>query len=464
MGRFLISTALFLCTLSAVAAQVGTPRTGTLPDHGKAPHRTEFISYDIRAEADADLVAGAKYVRVLDFKAAHGDAENPSVQSRDVDGGGVVRIYETSVDIPALWLDRDIYIRDTGRTGHYRLLVNGREVGVNADSYGGGEFHVTPFLKEGANTISLAFGGEVPGSELESSYSTAPVSTTIKGLYIFSQPRIHIFDYTAAGRYDAGFKDTAIDMAVVVVNGYNMPETVRVGYDVWTPDGKLKDYLYETVTIPGLGCDTVRLRGKVTGTERHRYSAGNAALYRVTLQLRHGGRDIEYIPMRLGFGVTSYDGTRVSRDGVPIEVRAVEGDFPQRDGALAKLRALKKEGYNTIAVVRPQQKWFYDMTAAEGIYVIDRAAVECDPRGGDRTPAGTVANDPSYLARFIDRQAAMFHRRRNYPNVIGWSIGSASGNGYNMYKSYRFLKALDAGRPVIYVGAEGAWTSDPIQN
>ncbi|MDR2894973.1 MAG: glycoside hydrolase family 2, partial [Alistipes sp.] len=158
--------------------------------------------------------------------------------------------------------------------------------------------------------------------------------------------------------------------------------------------------------------------------------------------------------------LTSYDGTEVSRGGTPIEVRSAEGDFPTRTGTIEKLRALKKQGFNTVAVTRPQQRWFYDMAAAEGLDIIDRAAVDCDPRGGDRTTDGTVANDPAYLHRFLDRQAAMFYRRRSYPNVIGWSIGSESGNGYNMYKSYDLLKELDSTRPVIYQWAEGEFNAD----
>ncbi len=86
--------------------------------------------------------------------------------------------------------------------------------------------------------------------------------------------------------------------------------------------------------------------------------------------------------------------------------------------------------------------------------------MECDPRGGDRTPGGTAANDPSLLARFIDRQQAMYYRNRGRANVVGWSIGAASGNGYNMYKSYQWLKDADTRRSVVYEGAEGEWNTD----
>ncbi len=450
MKRFFVTAVLFLWSLPAAFSQTGTPLNGYLLGEGRAPWRTEFVSYDVTAEAASGMLAGSKYYRTLDFRLT--SAANTTT-------------YEATLDVSGLWLERAVYIRDTGRTGRYRVTVNGEQVGYNTDSYGMSEWYVTPYLREGENifTIQMLLDGTA-GSDMEHFEVSYPAPPRLENLYLFSQPRIHIFDYTASGHHDEEFKDNIIDLAVVVVNGFNMPETVRVGYDVWDPAGNLKEYAYKEVEIPGRGCDTVYLRGKVTGTERYQYSASNPALYRVTLEVRHGGRIIEYIPLKLGFGLTAYDGKHISRGGVPIEVNSVEGDFPVRTGALEKMRALKKQGYNTISVTRPQQKWFYDMTAAEGIYVIDRAAVECDPRGGDRTPGGTVANDPSYLPRFLDREAAMFYRGRNYPNIIGWGIGSESGNGYNMYKSYQLLKSLDPTRPVVYVGAEQEWNSDSITN
>lgn len=430
------------------AAQPGIPDPGTIQNEGRAPYRTEFISYDIRKEADAAQLEGSKYFRQLTFKA--------------LPGAGAHALYQAQVDIPGLWLDREVYIRDTGRTGRYRLIVNGVEAGVNSDSYGTNDYLLTPILRAGANTIALLFSEDIPGAEMER--FTPPASrTVIKNLYLFSQPRIHIFDYTATGRYDEEFRDNAIELAVVVANGFNMAEKVTVGYDVFSPEGRLVEYTFVEAVIPGRGCDTVRFLNKIMRAEKFQYSAENPALYRVVLSLGHEGRNIEYIPFRLGFALTSFDGKDVWRGGRKVAVKSVEGDFPVEKGTLEKLRSLKKQGYNTVSVTRPQQKWFYDMCEREGIYIIDRAAVECDPHGGDRGPGGTVANDPARLERFLDRQRAMFHRNRNRPGVIGWSIGSESGNGYNMYRSYRLLRSLDPSRPVLYPYAEGEWNSDILQ-
>jgi beta-galactosidase len=330
---------------------------------------------------------------------------------------------------------------------------------MNTDSYGTNDFYLTPYLKEGANRIALEFTGDIPGGDMED-FTLDGTRLIIENLYIWSQPRIHIFDYTATGHFDEEVGDVILDLDVIVVNSFNTDEKINVGYDIYDPNLVLKDYSFVDAVIPGRGCDTVRFRNKVFGTEKFQYSAERPELYSVMLSLKYHGRPIEYIPIKVGFGLTGFDGEYATRSGKQIFISAVEQDAPTERNTLRRLRLMKRRGINTLYLTHPQQKWFYDMCAEEGMYIIDRAAVECDPKGGDRGPEGTVANDPSHVARFIDRQQAMYYRNRNYPNVIGWATGSESGNGYNMYESYRWLKSADTTRMVVYPFAEGEWNTD----
>jgi beta-galactosidase len=436
-----LSFYLFICEATA---QSGTPYINAIKNEGRASYRTEFISYDIRKEAEAGTLAGSKYYRPMTFKL------NTSAR---------VTLFETSLDIPLMWLDRDVYLRDTGRTGRYRLKVNGREVGLNTDSYGTNDYYISPYLTEGINRFALEFTSDVPGAEMEA-FSPDEKRLIIENLYIWSQPRIHIFDYTAAGYPNPDGPDAILALDIVWVNGYNTDEEITVGYDIYDPAGNLKDYTFQEIVVPGRGCDTVSFRSKIFGTEKYQYSADNPALYRVILSLKYGGRNIEYIPFKLGFGTTAFDGENATRNGRKIWISAVEQDAPAERNTLRRLNLMKRRGINTLYVTHPQQKWFYDMCEQNGIYIIDRAAVECDPLGDNRSLDGTVANNPAFRARFIDRQQNTFHRNKNRTNVIGWAIGSDSGNGYNMYKSYQWLKSADTLRMVVYPFARGEWNTD----
>lgn len=444
MKRILLTAALFIVT--AAWGQPGTPNINAVRDEGRAPYRTIFTSYDIRKEAEAGDPYGSKYYRPLMFKL--------NTASRFI-------LFEVRADIPLPWLERDVYIRDTGRTGRYRLKVNGREVGVNSDSYGTNDFYITPYLKEGTNLLALEFTADIPGGDMEQ-YDLDETRLIIENLHLWSQPKVHVFDYYISGYPHPEGLDGLLCLDMILVNGYNTPENVNVGYDIYDPNGNLKGYNYRDVTIPGQGCDTISFRDKLIGYEKFMYSADRPELYRVMLTIKYQGRPTEYIPVRLGFGTTGFDGEYANRNGKAVYISAAEQDAPNQRNTLRRLRLMKRRGINTLYLTRPQQQWFYDMCEDAGLYIIDCAAVQCDPRGGDRGPEGTVANNPAYLSRFIDRQQAMYHTNKNRPNVIGWALGAESGNGYNMYKSYQWLKSADPHRAVVYRFADGEWNTDMV--
>ncbi len=62
----------------------------------------------------------------------------------------------------------------------------------------------------------------------------------------------------------------------------------------------------------------------------------------------------------------------------------------------------------------------------------------------------------------MERVQKMYYRTRNFTCVIAYSLGGESGNGYNMYKAYQWLKEVEQRRPIIYGGAQGEWNSDII--
>jgi beta-galactosidase len=81
----------------------------------------------------------------------------------------------------------------------------------------------------------------------------------------------------------------------------------------------------------------------------------------------------------------------------------------------ADLKALKKEKINTLYVDYPQPYWFYDICDRVGIYVVERANINTDPKGGDRSRRGSLVNNLQWLEEFIERQAASYYRSRIHP-------------------------------------------------
>ena len=61
---------------------------------------------------------------------------------------------------------------------------------------------------------------------------------------------------------------------------------------------------------------------------------------------------------------------------------------------------------------------------------------------------------------YLERVRNMYYRSRNHTCIIGFALGGESGNGYNMYKAYQWLKSVEPSRPVICIDAGGEWDTD----
>ena len=176
---------------------------------------------------------------------------------------------------------------------------------------------------------------------------------------------------------------------------------------------------------------------------------------------RRNGVYKEYMPLKIGFGKTELVDGRIMRLGKELKpVKAGYNTAADRKTTLAELKALKAKGKNTICPDYPQPAWFYELCDSLGLYVIDRANINAPERSGDRTVGGTPSNDPRLVGDYLERVKAMYYRSRNFTCVIAYSLGGPSGNGYNMYKAYQWLKSVEKSRPVIYSDTDGEWNSD----
>lgn len=141
-------------------------------------------------------------------------------------------------------------------------------------------------------------------------------------------------------------------------------------------------------------------------------------------------------------------------------VRASYNAAADPETTLTELKALKAQGKNTVCPDFPQPAWFYELCDRTGLYVIDRAAIDAPERRDDRRVGGTPSNDPALADEYLERVRAMYYRSRNFTCVVAYDLGSPSGNGYNMYKAYEWLRSVEPSRPVIYGDADGEWNTD----
>ena len=241
-------------------------------------------------------------------------------------------------------------------------------------------------------------------------------------------------------------------------------EPVTVGYDIYSPQGKLLDFNIREVVIPGRMTDTVRFNPFIYGTNANKWEPGakNPPLYKVMLFTRRDGAYREYMPLKIGFGKTEFTDGRITRFDKEIKlVKARYNAAADRKTTLAELKTLKSKGSNTVCP---------DLSAAGVVlrtlrrtrsYVIDRANINAPDRRDDRRVGGTPSNDPALADEYLERVKAMYYRSRNHTCRRRLRAGRRNrATGYNMYKAYEWLKSVEKSRPVIYTDADGEWNTD----
>ena len=341
----------------------------------------------------------------------------------------------------------------------YTLTVNDTEVAEVEDSSTPAEFALTPYIREGKNAVVLTLRRSAADA-----LNAAPASRkAFENSYLYTQNNRSIRDFEIALVPDSTRKFGVLELAVVAQNAFNYDEPVTVGYDIYSPQGKLLEFNMTEITIPGRSTDTVRFSPFIYHTYKNKWEAGSKTppLYKVMLFTRRNGVYKEYMPLKIGFGKTELVDGRIMRLGKELKpVKAGYNAAADRKTTLAELKALKAKGKNTICPDYPQPAWFYELCDSLGLYVIDRANINAPERSGDRTVGGTPSNDPRLVGDYLERVKAMYYRSRNFTCVIAYSLGGPSGNGYNMYKAYQWLKSVEKSRPVIYSDTDGEWNSD----
>ncbi len=432
--KFLASLALLFAPLHIVAQETFT---------------SEFAPYEMRQDAESGKRTQREYY--LDFTPkALNDKE-----------------YRYTFELPEKWSDRAITLHLEGIGSAFDLAVNGKNIVAVEDSFSPTTFDITPYItKIGANNISVILRGS-HHAILEQGVSTPTPTKYFDGSYITAHHKVKITDYTVSLTPDPTSQFGILDVAIQVHNGFNFDETIEVGYDIYDPAGKLHEFSTSKATLKGGERDTVTFRPYIYGTYTgsNLWSPANPKLYRVMLYVKRNNILTDYIPLRVGFGETTYKDGKIMRFGKEIEIKSARYNATTTKAASAtQIKALKAKGVNTLRPDYPQPLWFYELCDEVGMWVIDQLNINSTQSPDNRKIGGTPANNPKLLDEYMTRAKRAYFRGRNFNCIIGYSLGGeTSGNGYNMQKLYRWFKGVESKRPIIYTPAGEEWNNDNVK-
>lgn len=387
-------------------------------------------------------------------------------------------VYRRDIEIPTDWKDRDIYLHIGGARSATYIYINGKEIGYSEDSKNPAEFLISPYVREGKNTLTLKIYRWSTASFLECQ-DFWRISGIERDVFLWSQPRVAVNDFrvisTLDDTYHNGIFKLEVDMKNTFAEGAS-PATVR--YELLDSTGKAVATSTETLNVPVEG-QTLKFDTTIPNVST--WTSEHPNLYKLLITVACNGKE-EVIPFNVGFrrieikesnieingkkqNLFYVNGQPIKLKGVNIhEVSQYSGHYVTPEEMKRNFELMKLNNINSVRLSHyPQDRKFYEMCDVYGLYVYDEANIESHGMYYNLKKGGTLGNNPAWLTNHLYRVENMFERNKNYPSVTIWSLGNEAGNGYNFYQAYLWLKEKDKplmNRPVCYERALWEWNTD----
>lgn len=493
----IISCLMFGLVSVTAAAQPAPWQNPAVSSENREPSRTEFMSYDRRDDAATynydkspfylplkgkwtfHLAADASQLKPDFYNsdyAATGDRETDvpgywastsakelsSVVPPMLPAENPIGQYRAQFMVPLMWLDRDIFVHVGGFKSAVTLYINGRKVGYSEDAGTPAEFNISKYIQDGVNTIGLEIPKWADGSWLQN--STLSGAGIEDGVYVYSQPKVHIDDIMVEATLDSLYKNGVMNLDVVVVNRMNVPDTLEVFFDLMDAKGDIVRYNTREAVVGGFGArDTVRFQAIVGNVKQ--WSPETPNQYYLMLRVRNDGRFTEYIPYKLGFRKTEMKDGIYYLNNKPIQFKGVNysynGIAPDDKTMRADLLRLKQHNVNAIKCnYHPRKNRLYELCAEMGLMICDEVNLNSSLTGSDRSVGGTLGNNPQWRDAHMFRVENAYMYNRNHTGVVMWSMGTDAGIGYSVYKAFDKMKSLETKRPIAYAPAKNYWCTD----
>ncbi|MFO7616903.1 MAG: hypothetical protein R6V75_06600, partial [Bacteroidales bacterium] len=138
--------------------------------------------------------------------------------------------YRRDFHIDAAWLAREVILHIGAMKAGGFVWINGQFVGYSQDSKLPAEFSISPYLKEGTNSIALQIFRWTDGSYLECQ-DFWRISGIERSIFLYSQPKTRIVDFEVVSVLDGAYVDGILGLEIEMGHG-GTGEWV-VGYEVW---------------------------------------------------------------------------------------------------------------------------------------------------------------------------------------------------------------------------------------
>ncbi|PYY33809.1 beta-galactosidase [Curtobacterium sp. MCJR17_055] len=343
-----------------------------------------------------------------------------------------------------------VLLRFDGVESHFRVWLNGQEVGWSTGSRLATEFDVTELLVPGDNELRVRVHQWSAASYLEDQDQW-----WLPGIFR---------DVTLLARPVAPIDDVFVRAAWSAVPGDGASAGTAASGRPATGTGTITVPSIEATfpvrfRVPELGVDVTWASAEdvapvtVEGVEP--WSAEVPRLYDATMSAAG-----ETVALRLGFRTVQIVGDRFLVNGERVVFHGVNRHetHPERGRvfdeahARADMALMKRSNVNAIRTSHyPPHPRVLDLADELGFWVV----LECDLETHGFEALGWQGNpsdDPAWEDAYLDRIARTVERDKNHASIVMWSLGNESGTGRNLAAMAQWVHARDTERPVHYEG------------
>lgn len=377
--------------------------------------------------------------------------------------------YRRTFTIPQSWDGKRIYLSFGAVRSAMYIWLNGERIGYSEGSKTEAEFDITHALQEGENLLAVEVYRWSNASYLEDQ-DFWRLSGIERDVNLYATNPATLTDFRVTADLDEDYQNGLFAASLKLSNKSDSAETVEIEGKLLDGD-KIASTFKTSVTVAASSETEVNFNQELADVRK--WTAETPELYTLQLKTTPERGESEYTKTRVGFRKVEIKNAQLLVNGQPVYLKGVNlhdhdpvtGHVISKEMTLLDLRIMKENNINAIRCSHyPKNPYFYELCDEYGFYVVDEANIEIHGMGTTNQGRFDESVHPAYLPEWagahLDRVQRMYHRSKNHPSIIIWSLGNEAGNGQNHFANYDWLKAQDNTRPVQYEGATNHSNTD----
>jgi beta-galactosidase len=361
--------------------------------------------------------------------------------------------YRKTFTVPANWKNHQIFLRMEKTASASFVWINGQEVGYNEGAQEPAEYNITPYLKQGKNTLAVFVLKYSDGYYLEVQ-DYWRLAGIFDDVWLYASPNTRLFDWQVITDLNNTYTDAVLQVNVDVKRYTDAPAaTCLVKTSLFRENKLVEECTSDAFILNKTEKKSLTLKKEIKNPDK--WTSETPNLYTLQMQLLDiNGKILDHAATRIGFKKTEIRGEVFYLNGVPLKVNAQNSHSQHPDLGHAMneetirkdFTILKQFNFNAVRTSHyPPVNKYLELADEYGLYIIDET-------GDEAHATEWLSGKVEYAEMYKERSRQMVLRDRNHPCVLFWSAGNESGNGENITEVIREGKKYDPTRYWMYGG------------